>query len=143
MAIINYPNAQSTLTLNGNTFQHLAEGESLSLAPVNAKTARTNSVGGGLSVSNRIDGGVHNLTVIVQKHSPDDKLFNDARNSESPIIFNGSMKRAYTDNGTSKKSTTSLTNGTITTQATNADNNQESDNSRTYVVEFRDAKELF
>tara|TARA_R110000744_G_scaffold62206_8_gene128403 strand:+ start:469 stop:900 length:432 start_codon:yes stop_codon:yes gene_type:complete len=143
MAIINYPNVQSTLTLNGYTFQHLAEGESLSLAPVNDRTARTNSVGGGLSVSNRMDGGVHDLTVIVQKHSPDDKFLNDARNSETPILFNGSMKRAYAESGTTKKSTTSLDNGTVTTQATNADNNQESDNSRTYAIQFRDAKELF
>jgi negative regulator of genetic competence, sporulation and motility len=143
MAVINYPNAQSTLTLNGVLFQNLAQGGSLSLAPANARTSRTNSAGGGLSVSNRIDGGVHDLTIMVQKHSADDKFLNDSRNSDLPVLFEGSMKRAYSENGTSKKSTTSLNNGTITTQATNDDNNLESDNSRTYVIQFRDAKELF
>jgi negative regulator of genetic competence, sporulation and motility len=143
MAIINYPNAQSTLTLNGVLFQNLAQGGSLSLVPANARTSRTNSAGGGLSVSNRIDGGVHDLTIMVQKHSADDKFLNDSRNSDLPVLFEGSMKRAYSENGTSKKSTTSLNNGTITTQATNDDNNLESDNSRTYVIQFRDAKELF
>mgnify|MGYP003630734068 CR=1 FL=1 len=143
MAIINYPNAQSTLTLNGYTFQSLAEGEALSLSPVNERTSRTNSIGGGLSVSNRMDGGVHDLTIVVQKHSADDKTLNDARNGEEPVLFNGSMKRSYSESGNSKQSTASLTNGSITTQATNADNNIESDNSRTYVIQFRDAKELF
>lgn len=143
MAVITYPNAQSTLSLNGNTFQHLAEGEALNLAPANERTSRTNSINGGVSISNRVDGGVHDLTIVVQKHSPDDKFLNDAKNSESPTIFDGSMKRAYNEGGKSKKATTELNSGSITTQASNVDNNQESDNSRTYVIQFRDAKELF
>lgn len=143
MAVISYSNSQSTLTLNGYTFVNLMEGESLSLAPVNDKSARTNSMGGGVSVQNRLDGGVHTLTVMVQKHSPDDKFMNDSRNSASPVIFDGSMKRAYIEDGSSKKSTVTLASGSITTQATKADNNQDADNSRTYVLEFRNAIELF
>jgi hypothetical protein len=143
MAVISYPHAQSTLTLNGYTFQHLAEGEALNLAPVNERTSRSNSIGGGVSVSNRIDGGVHDLTVMVQKHSPDDKFLNDARNSASPTIFDGSAKRAYNEGGKSKKATTELASGSITTQPGNVDNNQEADDTKTYVIQFRDAKELF
>jgi len=143
MAVILYPNAQSTLTLNGYTFQHLAEGEALNLSPANEKTARTNSVSNGVSISNRSDSGVHDLTVMVQKHSPDDKLLNDARNSALPTLFNGSMKRSYSESGTTKKATTSLESGSITSQPGNVDNNQEADNTRTYVIQFRDAKELF
>lgn len=143
MAIIAYSNAQSTLTLNGYTFQHLMEGEALSLAPVNERTSRVNSMNGGVSVQGRIDGGVHTLTVIVQRHSPDDKFMNDSKNSTSPTIFDGSMKRAYSENGTSKKTSVTLASGSITTQPTTADNNQDADNSRTYVVEFRNAVETF
>lgn len=143
MAAISYPNAQSTLTLSGYTFNHLLEGEALNLAPVNEKTARTNSIGGGVSISNRVDGDVHNLTIMVQKHSPDDKFMNDAKNSVSPFIFNGSMKRAYIEGGSKKKATTQLASGSITTQPGNVDNNQESDNSKTYVIQFRSAIETF
>lgn len=143
MAVIVYPNAQSTLTLSGYTFNHLMEGEALNLAPVNEKTARTNGINGGVSVSNRVDGGVHDLTIMVQKHSPDDDFLNDAKNSAEPFIFDGSMKRAYIEGGSRKKATTQLTTGSITTQPGNVDNNQDADNSKTYVIQFRDAKETF
>lgn len=142
MSIITYSNSQATLTLNGYTFQHLMEGEALNLAPVNAKTSRTNSMGGGVSAQGRVDGGVHTLTLMVQAHSPDDKFMNDAKNA-GVTIFDGSMKRAYSENGSTKKSTTSLASGTITTQPTKVNNNQDADNSRTYVIEFRNAIELF
>lgn len=143
MAQISYPNAQSTLTLNGYTFLHLMEGEALNLAPVNEKTSRTNSLNAGVSVSNRIDGDVHDLTIVVQKHSPDDKQLNDAKNSASPTIFNGSMKRAYIEGGSKKKATTELASGSFTVQPGNVDNNQDADNSKTYVIQFRVAKETF
>lgn len=143
MSVISYPNSQSTLTLNGVTFQHLYEGESLNLSPINEKTSRTNSIGNGVSVTNRLDGDVHDLTIVVQKHSPDDKFLNDARNASTPTIFNGSMKRSYSENGTSKKATTTLASGSITVQPGNVDNNQDADNSKTYVVQFRSAIESF
>lgn len=143
MAIITYQNSQSTLTLNGHTFRHLMEGAALVLTPVNEKTSRTNSINGGVSATNRVNGGVHDLSVMVQRYSPDDKLLNDARNSSSPVVFNGSMKRAYTEEGVSKKATTELSVGTITTLPTKTDNNQESEDSRTYVIRFRNATETF
>lgn len=143
MSVISYPNAQSTLTLNGYTFLHLAEGEALNLAPVNEKTSRTNSMNGGTSITNRIDGGVHNLTIVVQKHSPDHKELNDNLNSDSPVVFDGSMKRSYYEDGTSKKATTTLDSGSFTTQPSNVDNNQDADNTKTYVIQFRNAKETF
>lgn len=143
MAVISYPNSQSTLTLSGYVFQHLMEGEALSLNSPNEATSRTNSTGGGVSISNRIDKGVSDLTIMVQRHSPDDKFLNDAKNSAAPFIFDGSLKRAYSEGGTSKKTTTTLASGSITTQPTTADNNQDADNSRTYVIQFRDAVETF
>lgn len=143
MAQITYPNAQSTLTLNGYTFQHLMEGASLVLEPVNEKTSRNNSINSGVSVTNRVDGDVHNLTVMVQKHSPDDKTLNDWRNASSPTILDGSMKRSYTEGGTSKRATATLVAGSFTAQPTSTDNNQEADNSKTYVIQFRSAKETF
>lgn len=143
MSVIVYRNNQSTLTLNGYTFQHLYQGAALVLTPVNAKTARTNSINGGVSISGRVDGGVHTLAIMVQKHSPDDKFLNDAKNAKEPVVFDGSMKRAYTESGTLKKATTTLETGSITTQPTKTDNNQDPDDSRTYVIEFRNSVETF
>lgn len=143
MANIVYQNNQSTLTLNGYTFQHLYQGAALVLTPVNAKTARTNSINGGTSISGRVDGDVHTLTVMVQKYSPDDKFLNDAKNSQTPVVLDGSMKRAYIESGTTKKATTTLATGSITTQPTKTDNNQDPDDSRSYVIEFRSAIETF
>ncbi len=143
MAVISYPNSQSTLTLNAYTFQHLMEGEAIKVEPVNEKTSRTNSMNGGVSITNRVDGGVHNLTVMVQKHSPDDKFLNDSKNAAEVTVFDGSMKRTYVQDGTRKKSTTTLEGGSFTVQPTNTDNNQDADNSKTYVIQFRNAKENF
>ena len=143
MSRIVYQNSQSTLTLNGYTFRHLMEGGALVLTPVNEATSRTNSINGGVSINARLDGGVHDLTIMVQRYSPDDKFLNDAVNSASPVVFDGSMKRAYTEEGTLKKATTDLSAGSVTTKATKTDNNQDSEDSRTYVIQFRNAVETF
>lgn len=143
MAQITYPNSQSTLTLNSYTFQHLMEGEALNFAPVNEKTSRTNAMNKGVSITNRVDGGVHDVTIMVQRHSPDDAFLNAAKNEAEPVVFNGSAKRTYIDGGTRKKATMTLEAGSITTQPGTAENNQDADNSRTYVIQFREAKETF
>jgi len=119
------------------------EGGALVLTPVNEATSRTNSINGGVSINARLDGGVHDLTIMVQRYSPDDKFLNDAVNSASPVVFDGSMKRAYTEEGTLKKATTDLSAGSVTTKATKTDNNQDSEDSRTYVIQFRNAVETF
>lgn len=143
MAVISYPNSQSTVTLSGYTFTSLMEGEALSLNSPNEATSRTNSINGGVSIITRVDKGVSDFTIIVQRHGPDDKFLNDAKNSAAPFIFDGSMKRAYFENGTSKKVTITLESGSLTTQPTTAENNQDPDNSRTYVIQFRNAVETF
>lgn len=138
MAVITYPNGQSTLTWGGYTFQHLMEGEALNLAPANERTSRTNSMSGGVSVTNRIDAGVHNLTIMVQRNSPDYDFMEGVKIQASPFVADGSMKRAYSRDGTSLKESKRLISGSITTQSTIAENNQDPDSSISYVIQFRD-----
>lgn len=139
MANITYPNNQSTLTLNGYLFQHLAEGASLVLAPVNEKTSRINSANNGVSVSNRVDGDVHTLTVQVQKHSPDDVVCNDLINGALTDVVRGSMKRVFYREGEPFKETYQLEGGSITTRPTDTQNNQELDVVMEYTFQFRSA----
>lgn len=139
MANITYPNNQSTLTLNGYLFQHLAEGASLVLAPVNEKTSRINSANNGVSVSNRVDGDVHTLTVQVQKHSPDDVFCNDLINGTLTDVVRGSMKRVFYREGEPFKETYQLEGGSITTRPTDTQNNQELDVVMEYTFQFRSA----
>ena len=143
MADLVYPNSQSTLTWGGYTFQHLAVGGAIVIEPVNPLTARTNSTGGGTSVTKRADAGVHNVAIMVQRHSPDDKFMNDRRNDAVPFVADGSAKRAYIEAGTSKKATVTLSSGSITTQPSTTENNQDPDDTRTYVIEVRNAVETF
>ena len=139
MANITYPNNQSTLTLDGYTFQHLAQGASIVLAPVNDATSRVNSTNGGVSVAKRVDGDVHTLTIQVQKHSPDDIFCNDILNGELTDVTRGSMKRVYHREGESFKETYQLEGGSITTRPTETQNNQELDVVMEYVFTFRSA----
>lgn len=139
MATIIYPNSQSTLTLGGYTFTNLAEGEAMVLAPVNELSSRTNSQGGGVSVSKRIDSGVHTLTVNVQRHSPDYDQCEAWRKASTIAVLDGSLKRSYTQDGTSKKETRALSSASMTTQQTDTQNNQDGNNIATYVFECRNA----
>lgn len=142
MAQIIYPNSQSTVKIGGYTFRHLMEGASIVIEPVNDFSSRTNAVNDGLSASKRVDADVHNVTLIVQRHSPDDKELNDWRNGDFSAR-DGSIKRAYQEGGVSKKITAQCKSGTILTQPTSTDNNQDADNSKTWVIQFRSVKETF
>jgi len=125
--------------MDGYTFQHLAMGASVVLAPTNAPTSRVNSKGGGVSVAKREDGDEHTLTVQVQKHSPDDVFCNDILNGELTDVTRGSMKRVYNREGEPFKETYQLEGGSITTRPTETQNNQELDVVMEYVFTFRSA----
>ena len=67
MALITVDATSSTLTLNGYAFSSFAEGDFITLAFPNPHTSRTNSAAGGVSIQERIDGGVCDMTIRVQK----------------------------------------------------------------------------
>lgn len=136
MANITYNTDSTTLALNGYVFNNLIAGDTMEIAPVNPATSRANSANG-VSVSNRTDKDVHNLTVRVQKNSQDDIFLNSARNSSAPTILEGSLKENFTKDGSDGVDGWTLEGGSITTLPTSVKNNQEVNAVHEYVIEFR------
>lgn len=129
----------TTLVLNGHIFNDFGVGDYLELTPVNALTSRTNSRNGGLNIQKRSDGGVHTLTVRVQRFSDDDIYLNSARNQSLPVIFDGSAKETGIKDGDDFVESFILESGSITTQPTFTKNDQDGNALAEYVLEFRDA----
>ena len=136
MAQISLAADSTTLTLNGRVMQDFEAGDRFTLAPVNPKTSHTNSSNNGVTITERVDGGVHDLTLRVQKHSDDDVFLNTLRNDPSVIIV-GSSKEVFVKDGTDGVDTHELQAGSITTQPTSTRNDQDGNSLMEYVIRFR------
>lgn len=139
MAVITMAAESTTLVLNGFPVLDLGEGDFLTLTPVNPSTAHANSSSGGVSIKGRIDGGVHDLVVRVQKYSDSDILLNSWRNTPAPTLINGSAKENYQRDGVESVSTYRLEHGSITAQPTDTRNNQDGNALIEYTIRFRNA----
>lgn len=137
MSRITLPADATTLVLNGTVIDNLAEGDFLTLAPVNPLTSHVNSTNGGVNINKRTDGDVHDLTVRVQKFSPSDVFMNSALVAAEPTVFDGSMKSNYTRDGVDFVETYTMETGSITTQPTQTKNNQDGNAMMEYVIRFR------
>ncbi len=132
--------AESTsLVLNGTAITDLAEGDVIELNPVNPSTSHVNSSNGGVNINKRVDGGVHDLVVRVQKYSPSDVFLNSAINQEAPVVFNGSVKEDFIRDGVSSAESYILENGSITTRPSNVKNNTDGNGMMEYTLRFRNA----
>ncbi len=137
----------ATITLNGRLITDLAEGEIISITPVNERTYRINDAMG-FTTGNRIDGDVHDVTIMVKKYSDDDTWFNSQMNASTPIIFNGtifeSVARTAGTNGDGDVVLPqwTLSGGTLTTRPTDTRNNQEGNAVFEYMIQFRNAVRL-
>lgn len=139
MSVITMAAESTTLVLNGSPILDLQEGDFLTLTPVNPVSAHANSSNGGLSVKGRLDAGVHDLVVRVQKYSNSDILLNGFRNAPVPVLINGSVKENYQRDGVDAVSTYRLENGSITAQPTDTRNNQDGNAVMEYTIRFRNA----
>jgi hypothetical protein len=139
MSSISFNPAYSTVVLNGHAFTSLAVGDNFTLAPVNELTSQVNSTNGGVTVTKRSDGGVHDLTLRVQRYSDDDQFLNSAINAETPTILNGSVKGPFVKDGTDMIESWILEQGSITTRPTEAYNDQDGNGVMEYKVRFRNA----
>lgn len=134
-------NADSTsLVLNGTPITDFVAGDILELTPVNPLTGRINGTNNSVNVNKRSDAGVHNLVIRVQKYSASDIFLNNARNQETPVIFNGSMKEEGTSDGTVFVNSYILESGSFTTQPTDTKNDQDGNALMEYTIEFRNAQ---
>lgn len=139
MAVIALQADSTTLVLNGTILNDLAEGDSITFTSVNPLTGHVNSAGAGVTIKKRLDGGVTDMVVRVQKYSDSDVFLNSAKESGLPVVFNGSSKENYTKDGTDFVCTLQLNNGSITTQPTDTRNNQDGNALMEYTIRFRNA----
>ena len=139
MAVIALQADSTTLVLNGTILNDLAEGDSITFTSANPLTGHVNSSGNGVTIKKRLDGGVTDMVVRVQKYSDSDVFLNSAKESGLPVVFNGSAKENYTKDGTDFVCTLQLNNGSITTQPTDTRNNQDGNALMEYTIRFRNA----
>lgn len=140
MAAIQLAADSTTITLNGRVYTDLVNGDFLELAPVNNKTTHTTAQGGGVSIQERGDADVHNLTIRVHRFSEDDLELSKAANDAGVTLFNGSMKENFKRDGVAGVETWLLENGSVTTRPTVAKNDQDGNAVMEYVLQFRTAK---
>ena len=135
--VINFLTASSTLILNGEVILDFIEGDYLSLTFPNPVTSRANGEGDSVTTSKRVDADVAVLAVSVKKLSDSDRFLNNARFSEAPVVFQGSIKDNYSADGAEAVESYLLENGTFTDQGDDPRNNQERSAVMTYTLEFR------
>lgn len=139
MSVIQMAADSVSLVLNGTPITDLAEGDIVELNYVNPLTGRINSANGGVNIGKRIDGGVMDLVVRVQKNSASDVFLNSAANQESPVVFNGSVKEDFVRDGTAGAESYILENGSFTTRPNNVKNNTDQNAMMEYTIQFRNA----
>lgn len=127
----------ATIVLNGRIITDISAGDYVTLTPSNALTSRANSSQNGVTISKRVDAGVHVMVLRVQKFSNDDVWLNQQRNANIPVVFNGSIKESFVRDGAALKETYDLQVGSITTQPTQTKNNQDVNALMEYTIELR------
>lgn len=140
MSVITISMDSGTLILNDYTFKSFAEGDYLSLTPVNAHTSRVNSADGGVTIGERMDKDVYDLTFSTQKYSDDDVFMLSQINTEGATLFEGSAKESYNKDGEAGVESWNLDGGSITTLPTQTRNNQDGNAMMEYTIQFRTAK---
>lgn len=139
MAKIQMATEHTTLVLNGTPIDDLGEGDYLELNYINPLTSQTNSSEGGVNINKRVDSGVLEAIVRVQKFSDSDIFLNSARNQAAPVIFDGSAKEDYIKDGIAGAESHILESGSITTQPNNTKNNTDGNAMMEYTIRFRNA----
>lgn len=140
MSIITISMDSGSLILNDYTFKSFAEGDYLSLTPVNAHTSRVNSAVGGVTIGERMDKDVYDLKFSIQKYSDDDVFMLSQINTPGATLFEGSAKESYTKDTQAGVESWNLDGGSITTLPTQTRNNQDGNAMMEYTIQFRTAK---
>lgn len=139
MSIITLAADATTLILNGTAIVDVPAGDTITIAPVNPATSRNNAIGGGVNINERTDGGVHDLTVRVQKYSASDVFLNNLLRQSPPAVITGSAKTAYNRDGQDGEQSWLLEGGSFTTRPTDTDNNTDGNAVMEYMIQFRNA----
>jgi hypothetical protein len=137
MAVINFNADSTSLILNGTGILDFASGDVLELAPVNPVTSHVNGSGGGVAISKRSDGGVHDLTIRVLQATDADIFLNTSQEQETPVIFSGSIKENFVKDGNDGVDSFLLENGSFTDRPTITKNDLEGNKLVEYKIRFR------
>ncbi len=130
----------TTLTLNGTLLTSLAEGDFITLTPVNPATSHINSSNGGVNINKRVDSDVHDVVIRVQRASEDDSFLNGLERQDVPEVINGSCKTNFVRDGVDGVESWTLQNGSFTTKPTLTQNNTDGNAVIEYTIRFRTAK---
>ena len=129
----------TTLNLDGSGISDFAEGDFITLTPVNPSTGRVNAAGGGVTVHKRMDGDVYDMVLRVQEKSASDVLLNSWERQPKPKILDGSIKEAFCRDGADAAESWILADGSITTKPTKTKNNTDGAAMMEYTIQFRSA----
>jgi len=124
----------STLVLNGMIINDFAEGDTITMSPVNARTSRTHGNAGNVIVKERVDRNVYDITIRVIQYSRSDVWLNDQMNGDI-VLFNGSLKETFIKDGNVGSESWSIENGSITTQPSSTKNNQDGQPVMEYTIQ--------
>lgn len=139
MTTITLPNNGTTITLNGYRCRNLAEGDNLTITYPNARTGRVNSETG-VSIHERSDADVADITISVQTYSDDDVQLNAFMNTDPLTVIEGSIKTRYTKNGETLNETFSISAASITDQPEKTVNTQDGSAVMVYTLQSRTTK---
>lgn len=137
MAVINLPADATTVILNGRAINDLAEGDIITIEPINPASAHINGIGGSVNINERSDKDVHTVTIRVLKYSESDGFLNNIRRQSPQPVLTGSAKTAYNRDGADAEESWLLEGGSITTQPTDTKNSTDGNAMMEYVMQFR------
>lgn len=137
MPVINLPADATTVVVNGQAIADFAEGDIVTIEPMNAATSHINGIGGSVNINERSDKDVHAVTLRVLKYSESDAFLNNIKRQSPPPVLNGSIKTAYSRDNAGAEESWLLEAGSITTQPTDTKNSTDGNAMMEYVMQFR------
>jgi len=138
MSVVQYREDSTSLILNGFAIVDLTEGDSIALAFPNPGTGRVNGENGAVTIVERVDKDVANMTINVTKNSEADRFLSRAK-SQGLTVFDGSWKESIIVDNSVSVDSYALAGGSFVEQPTNTKNNQDPNHLMAYVIQFRTA----
>lgn len=140
MSTITFAADSTTLVLNGTSIVDFAEGDIITLTPVNPATSHVNSAGGGVNINAHVGADVYDLVIRLQALSASDAYLNGEERQPGITVFNGSLKENFGRDGTDGVESWTLENGSFFTKPTRTYNNTDGNSLIEYTIRVRTAK---
>lgn len=139
MATITLPTQGLSIIILGRAITDLVQGDVVTITPVSPVTEHINSANGGVTITKRVDGDVHDVMIPVQKGSASDAYLNSLANTGDATVIDGTIKQNYLRDGVALVESWACQNGSMTTRPTSTSNNETGNAQRDYTIRFRSA----